>query len=431
MADTLSITAKWEALEAGAAEDRATFSEIGVAYNDIWLTEADDAFVGRVRQRVHLSAYRMAEWFVWNWWRLRWEPRGTSIDWRLAHKMTTIGGGYVWPNITFISDGERVVVDAQPTEPRSSEPLRYIANFIGVVPAREFEKAVETFVQLVCAKLVDDRIEGSNLEVTWRELLAERADPELAKRRKLEALLGFDTDQADEATIERLILEALQLGESAVQELAANATEAAPPSLEDITTWADECGVDWHPRDAIQLADKSKHALPTNVAAWKRGAAAARALREQERLGGSLIPNERLCEFAGAARNTIESANKPLPISFASDGVLGGARVALKSRHASSRRFHLARLLGDRIASSTPGRLLPATDAITYRQKVQRSFAAELLCPFDYLVDMLRGDFTEDAVVDAADHFAVSPWAVRTILANHGLIERDDITATA
>ena len=36
------------------------------------MTEAEDAFVKRVRKEVYLSAYRLAEWLAWNWWRLRW-----------------------------------------------------------------------------------------------------------------------------------------------------------------------------------------------------------------------------------------------------------------------------------------------------------------------------------------------------------------------
>src|SRR5271170_2613800 len=108
------IRADWEKLERGTPEDRACFAAIGLRYGNVWLTEAEDAFVNRVRGQVHLSAYRLAEWFAWNWWRLRWEPRTRAVDWAFAHHMTTIGGGYVWPNLTIFSDGERVVWLAKP-----------------------------------------------------------------------------------------------------------------------------------------------------------------------------------------------------------------------------------------------------------------------------------------------------------------------------
>jgi hypothetical protein len=104
----LSIHADWERLERGTPEECACFSALGIRYGATWLTQAEDAFVNRVRNKVHLSAYRLAQWFAWNWWRLRWEPRRTGEDWALAHRLATTGGGYVWPNITTFSDGERV-----------------------------------------------------------------------------------------------------------------------------------------------------------------------------------------------------------------------------------------------------------------------------------------------------------------------------------
>ena len=110
----------------GPPEEQACFGAVGICFNDIWLTQAEDAFIKRLREKVHLSAYKLAEWIAWNWWRLRWEPRTRSNDWALAHHMTTIGGGFVWPNITIISDGHRIVLITKPTGSRPAEPLHYI-----------------------------------------------------------------------------------------------------------------------------------------------------------------------------------------------------------------------------------------------------------------------------------------------------------------
>src|SRR5205823_1908082 len=144
------------------------------------------------------------QWVAWNWWRLRWEPRRRSIDWALAHKMSTIGGGYVWPNITIVSDGERIVFDAQGTMLRPEEPLRYITRFAAIILAAEFEAAVDTFVEQVRGQLRAEGIASTNLETIWSELQDERKTAEIAIRRKFEALLGCDPDDVDEAIIERL-----------------------------------------------------------------------------------------------------------------------------------------------------------------------------------------------------------------------------------
>ena len=70
---------------------------------------------------------------------------------------------------------------------------------------------------------------------------------------------------------------------------------------------------------------------------------------------------------------------------------------------------------------------MPATRTYTYRQKLQRAFAGEFLCPFEALANMLHGDFSVEAMEDAADHFNVSERTIRTHLANHGLIDREEL----
>lgn len=424
----LEIKADWEKLEAGPPEERATFAAIGIRYNNAWLTEAEDAFVKRVRQQVHLSGYRLAEWFAWNWWRLRWEPRRRSTDWAMAHKMSTIGGGYVWPNISIISDGERIVLDAQGTVSRPEEPLRYISRLAAIVLATEFEAAVDAFVEQVRGQLRAESVTDSNLEAIWSDVLSERKNPEVARRRKFEALLGSDPDTVEEEIIEKLVADSRQLGERGMEELAADLTaEGRPATSEDVERIANAAGYDSNPRDVVRLEDRSHKALPMHDAAWKRGVAAAKALREQERLGAAPISNDRLCQLVGVTSVAARAGGNTGMLSFALDDSATKGRVVLRSKYETGRRFNLARLLGDRVAVTAGGRLMPATRAYTYRQKLQRAFAGEFLCPFDALADTLQGDFSAEAIEDAAAHFNVSDRTVRTLLANHGLIDREDL----
>ena len=91
----------------------------------------------------------------------------------------------------------------------------------------------------------------------------------------------------------------------------------------------------------------------------------------------------------------------------------------------------MARLLGDHLLFGEGATMLPATGSYTFRQKSQRSFAAEFLCPLDAVTDMLQGDFSSEAIEDVAEHFAVSTLTVETLLRNNGLIERELVTDTA
>jgi Zn-dependent peptidase ImmA (M78 family) len=79
------------------------------------------------------------------------------------------------------------------------------------------------------------------------------------------------------------------------------------------------------------------------------------------------------------------------------------------------------------VAGPKGEKLFPATRADTYRQKLQRSFAAELLSPFAALEDLLGGDYSSEKQLDAAEHFKVSERTIATLLVNHGRIDREDL----
>jgi len=58
---------------------------------------------------------------------------------------------------------------------------------------------------------------------------------------------------------------------------------------------------------------------------------------------------------------------------------------------------------------------------------MQRSFAAELLSPFEAIDDMLAGDYSIENQQDAAEHFHVSELTIRTLLVNHRRLEREEL----
>ena len=429
MDSTLTIETDWESSASGSPEEAATFSALGIRFGNLWLTEAEDFFVNRVRQKVFLSAYPLAEWFAWNWWRLRWEPRRHTHDWAMAHRMANIGGGYVWPDITIFSDGERVVWYAAPTRPRPSEPLRYLCQTAAIVRAPIFEDAIDNFVRSTLDQLGAKQIGDSNLASIWQNVIEERNSSGIAIRRRLEALLGYDVDEASENLIERLVQDTRKLGEAGVQELAASYNgKSEVASSSEIEAAATSFGFSCNPHESIRLRSDLVGRLPIGEAAWKRGVAAARALREQEGLGCSAISNNRLSQLAGVTNAAIQDRHQRGPFTFEYDTALTQGKIVIKSSYETGRRFGLARLLGDKVAfpASEPFKLA-AQRTFTYRQKLQRAFAGEFLCPFEELDRILDGDFSDDAIQDAAQHFNVSDITVRTLLVNHRAIDRDNL----
>lgn len=428
MPSKLKITADWEELEEGSPEERACFAALGIEYGSTWLTEARDSIVNRIRAAPMLSAYHLAEWMAWNWWRLRWEPRSKAPDWAFAHCMSTIGGGYVWPNITIYSDGERIALVAKPASERPNTNYRYLSNIGAVVGAREFENAVSHFMEQVQGQLRAEEIAETNLDRIWHNISEERRDPETATRRKLEALLGCDPDRAAESALERLVLDAQTLGQPAMNEIAADHAQGGELlTAATLRATAASIGFDASPRDAVHLSAGSGLPKAGDAPAWLLGSEAAKVLREQTRLGTEPISNKSLAQLVGVESRALSEPTRGPNISYALDNGVSTSRVVLRSKWETGRRFDLARLLSDRVVAPVGGRLFPATRAYTYRQKMQRSFAAEFLSPFEAIDTMLEGDYSPENQLEVANPFKVSEMTIRTLLVNHHRLEREEL----
>lgn len=427
----LEIGLALERLDDGTPEERAAFGLFTVRTAHQSLTEGFDYFLNGFRQGPLVSGYHVAEWLAWNWWRLRWEPRSSVADWSLAHKMNSIGEGYVWPNLEIWSDGVRTMLMSHPSTQPDAKPFRYVGAFPTFVPSTHFERALDEFLPKVLGRLRDEGVEETNLDRLWRDVLAERADPELAKRRRLEALMGRDPDTVEDNAVETLIGDEDRLGEGAVQEIAAERARTPPQQDEMLTArgleqTAQETGHSASPRDAIILRAEQRLFRDPDMAAWKLGAHAADALRRQEDLGAIAISNRRLAEMAGTTQGAlVDPPRGEAILPYTLDDVSGErSLIVIPARREASRRFALARLIGDRLMHRQ-GALHAATHAYTYRQKAQRSFAAELLAPLEAVEDMLRGDYSDDRQQDVAEYFEVSTMVVNTLLKNHNRIERE------
>jgi hypothetical protein len=426
-----SITAEWAPLESGSPEEMAGFAALGISACGSWLTEGHDKISWRVQQSPFLSAYHFAEWLAWNWWRLRWEPQKTSSDWALSHCLASIGSGYIWPNIQMISDGENMVLMSRPTQARVRTPFRYINDSVGLIPVAEFEGEVDSFVGMVLQRLRDRDIVESNLGNIWSAVVDERNDPHLSQRRKLEALLGEDPGEVDADALQRLIAEADRTGMAALEEIAADHPGgSAFPAVGDLLRAGQESGFDVRAQDRVRLSEPLRPDLSGLVPAWKIGVRAARALRAQSGLGEGPLANGLLADMFGASAIALDgTAEAALQsgLSFAISRAGSPDCVHLRSRWETGRRFEMARLLGDYLIADIDEPMRPATRAYTYRQKAQRAFAAELLSPLDAVEAMLGDELSMESQQDVAHYFNVSELTIRSLLVNHGHIDRSEL----
>jgi len=106
----------------------------------------------------------------------------------------------------------------------------------------------------------------------------------------------------------------------------------------------------------------------------------------------------------------------------------GSVRFHFHKRRPEARRLEAARFLADNILAANSDNWFPLTDSKTVRQKVQRAFAAEFLCPVQSVIDFLNGDYSSEHLEDAAAHYGVSSYVIERHLTNADLIQAPEFT---
>jgi len=345
----------------------------------------------------------------------------------MSHEVAGAGRGYLWPLLTFESDGLAIDVTCRPSNPLSDEPVRYLADFREAISASAFEQMLDRFVNLVLARLEASDVSQTDLHDLWCELQDERRSPDLADNRRLEARLGFDPGEAPEALMQRLSALCRTAGHGAVDELApVCAGSQHAEILDKIQEFSELPGVTAH----VSMAESLRPEAVASAAPWERGQSLARMARQYLGLDHQPISDKQLADALGVSeipKPDASTARSLLGLAIRSPG---NARVKLlfRKRNVPALRFEAARFLSEQISAPQRESWLPATDTRTARQKTQRAFAAEFLCPIGALREFLDRDFSPDSIATAGDYFGVSDLAVKSVLANHHEIPFDWVT---
>lgn len=390
----------------------------------------------QVKDAITVSAYPLAVWFAANWWRLRWEPSpgsGDEIslhDWKMSHTLAAAGEGYAWPNLVFSSDGENIQVNLKPYH-GSAEPLRFLERLDAWVPADEYEAGVDDLINQTLAQLSDSN-GRTHLHQLWQTVLEERASPSLTLNRQLEAKLGYDPEEAPEPLMILLKELASEHGEGAVQELACLGHKNARKAIHDTEQYLVESG------ELINLPMRSLRRFTVLLSdghpghPWEKARDVANTARKHLGIDRGPLNNRNLSALLQTSEQFLESnqADRRLPIGLGEVSDTGRARVALGKTRKDSRRFMTARLIADGIYAGETGNWLPCTDAATARQKFQRAFAQEFLCPYNDLIEWMDTTSPDEETMEAAaEHFEVSSLLINTVMVNHGHIAQSELEA--
>ena len=410
-----------------------TTADLGIRAGEQCLTQNFDEWAGEIRDHAHLSAYPLAAWLASSWWRIhhealpaRWRTNPPT-DWRMSHEMAAAGDGYVWPLMVFWSDRNAMNIRAEPSPVRDSgHSLRYLAGLEEPVVVRmvDFSNACRKFIDQVVDRLKTERLRDSDLEDLWSMVLDDWDDPEEQRIRRIEAQFGFDLEECPDAILESLIAIEDEKGEDVLAELAAVGFGQNEDSAGSIRELFQATGIEARP-EMPELPDRNAHAEP-----WRQAWEDASALRRSIDVGNGAVADELLADLLGLRLESMECDTKVVRRPATVLGFIDEKRAKLvtRKRHPAARRFEMARLVGgyaDAIMRDSNS-WLASTDSTTARQKYQRAFAAEFLCPIDSLMEYLDGDVYTGAIEDAATEFEVSERVVESQLMNNHALPRSE-----
>ncbi len=426
MSDELSIEVVGDWLGTVADPEEATFASIVVRAGGIALTEVHDALSQSTRPSIRVPAVRVARWLLTGWWRLRWEARAESVtsEWRMAHSMAGLGGGYAWPNLEIASDGENVQVTILGERSADAAAIRFLQRTSFEVSAAAWEAAVDSFVDTVETRIGTVFPDATEIAELRAELRAERADAALARRCRREARAGYEPGEVRpdwHLVADRLAAESGQL--SADEILAA--THDGEPGLTALRRLRSSAV-------EVDLAAASGVTVDASGKPWERASTAARRTRALMGVSEGPLENEKLAEvlghrlpFAGAAAEDVDIAGG----YRARDGG-GTTKVLLGTERMTSQRFALCRIFGMAVLFPRTEQGLALTTVKSSAQKFSRAFAQELLCPWAEL-DAFTDEqgLGERAISHAAARYQVSEMAITAALVNHGKLDRDRLAA--
>ncbi|MFA7239570.1 MAG: hypothetical protein WC091_05605 [Sulfuricellaceae bacterium] len=412
-------------------------AEISLRVGGSVISRIADTEKGTVRDFFRASSTGLAFWLADNWWRLRWETindsRLPSVDWRLRHELNSASGGALWPPVMIFSVGDRIAFAPSLGKKAVDGPQSYFQFKIGMVAADDYERELDSLFEAVlehCAMTED----GNALNILLKQIATERNDPELAGWRRLEACLGFDPDAAPDAVVNALVNLEDVAGEDGVEEAAhahpgANAAQSLSSVIE--ATRASKVEVN------LSLVDSLKRDwnLPSYASPWEMAEAAAAELRAIIGVTRGLLNHTDFADLFKARWDDLKSATataKNLPYGARISGETK-SRIALQTSTSKPyvRRFELARQLGDAVWQKGADFGIVSRSK-SDRQKFQRAFAQNLLCPFEHLQHVIDvNDPTPEARQKAARNFGVHPSVVRNQLVYKGYLPFENVNDEA
>ncbi len=344
----------------------------------------------------------------------------------MAHETSAAGFGFLWPLVRFTSNGRFISISSRQSDETDAEPVTFLESSQGSITVEAFERAIDDFIGLVRDRLDCVDVDAPELTSLWDEITEERTDPELAFERRVEAMLGYDPDEVPQAVAAKFLQQQQPAGKEAICEIAAGFSKRRNFELFDkLIDAARQSGIEGS-LDGIRSDLHGDVAADPEEQPWTRGWRLASAVRRHLAVGDGPVSDRKLAGCLGLTTLEFDPTGpQGSPVSLGVRETTDDSRVrfAFCKKRETGRRFEAARFLGDWLTAPETDSWLAAADTATYRQRMQRSFAAELLCPIESLrawISHRDADPNDNETLEeAGKEFNVSPLLVRSHLAAH------------
>ena len=433
----LEFEFEWQAAEGIEGRELAsTWASFMVRVNDSILTRVVDHTDSRVRERIHVPLYPIAEWLATNWWCLLHESEDrigvTESSFRQRHALGSSREGYRYPDLQVVSSDTNTRL-AWKNDQLQWSCLEFLEREgCQWIDKLEFRDTCARFVDCVVARLSSSGVTDTLLQEEWRAI--RDADEDERKFCQTAAALGCDPYSIDQDTQADVFRVEEVLGGAVFQEalpiLHTAKLEVELATIERVLRVGKAKSI---PLERVHsIRDDVSRAVAEEPAdrPWMVGYSLARQVRSRLDLDGTPLPSwrnlgqalgEPSIEEGGVTRSKAFNRADLLEGVVTSDehGLPG---FAIRPGANSSCRFRFCRGLAELLLS--PGADALVTSARSSRQQRSRAFAAEFLAPSAGLEARLpRRILNEDDIGGLASEFGVSPWVIELQVANHGIAQ--------
>ena len=404
----MSFRLRYGWVDSGPSPDavaRRTMARISIEAGGKTVTAVKDRRNGRYRKQIVAPLFFVADWLVDNWWYLFNEPADTQrqrpgFDER--HNLAYAGNGFLLPKLAFAPSSGRIHVNAERWEPAHAS-IAFVEDVDTYVAVEEFRSELQRLVEYVVRRVgnLDNDPDARRLSESWSAIAG--LDPEEREFCRAAAMCGIDPFDVEDGVAEAIAAFWNRTDPSIRDEALAAADACSLPQLGD---WLGTAVEDLSSAGRENRWNEVRGRMPVSrpQEPWKQGYELARSVRSILGIGQGPFRFETEgplaifhCERASPSRRIEGLVASATP-----------ACVTAPRNYNSSRRFLIARALGDFVSREEP-RLGILGSLHNDRQARSRAFAAEFLAPAEVMYDRWsRSDAGDEAIEELGGEFDVS-----------------------